>query len=176
MRRVIANSCWVVALLMAAGCQGGTGGTGGDGYGNGNANGNANANANDNNGGMAIRFTATLNGAAEVPPIDTDGEGEAEFTLNAAQTEIEYSISASGLSGRATKAHFHEGAADVAGPIVIDLGADIVDVAGEVTIEGSAAVDADFVAALLAGDIYVNVHTALNANGEIRGQLEEASE
>lgn len=172
MMKVIAYSTCISLLFMAAGCPG----TGGGGGGNTNANSNANANANSNDnggGGVEATFTATLTGATEVPLVETDGQGEGEFTLSADQTEIEFRVTASGLSGPVTVAHFHQGGVDVAGPIVIDLSGDVVDLDGEVTIEGSAAVEADFVEALLSGDIYVNIHTALNAAGEIRGQLEE---
>jgi hypothetical protein len=38
-------------------------------------------------------------------------------------------------------------------------------------LEGSATLNDDQAKALMAGEVYVNVHTAANKGGEIRGQL-----
>jgi len=92
--------------------------------------------------------------------------------LNDTQTQIEFAVVAHGLSGPANAMHFHEGSPGIAGPPVIDL-FDTIDVNkdGVVTAQGTEAVDAAFVDALLAGDIYLNIHTALNPAGEVRGQV-----
>src|SRR5688572_28485113 len=72
--------------------------------------------------GQAINFSApTLSGSAEVPPVTTNGSGAGTFTLNAAQTEVAYYISAQGLGSAVTSAHFHIGPADQDGPIVEDI-------------------------------------------------------
>ena len=144
-------------------------------------NGNGNANQNDNvapNGnvnvddGDALSFSADLDGGQETPPVDTDAAGTGTATLSEDETTIDFLFTATGLSGPVTAAHFHEAPPGVAGGIVIDLGADLSQVGDLVTLEGSAAVDADFVTALRNGDIYVNLHTDENPAGEIRGQLE----
>lgn len=92
--------------------------------------------------------------------------------LNEAQTELDFAVVAHGLSGPATDMHFHEGAPGVAGPPVIDV-FDSIDLNrdGDVTAQDTVPVDAAFVDALLAGDIYLNIHTALNPTGEVRGQV-----
>jgi hypothetical protein len=128
------------------------------------------------NGGDVIvgtEFSADLDGAQEVPPVDTEGSGFGAVTLSEDESEITYLFTATGLSGPVTAAHFHEAAAGVDGDIVIDVGADVSQVNDEVVIEGSAAADAAFVTALRAGNIYINLHTDLNPGGEIRGQVVE---
>ncbi len=64
----------------------------------------------------AAEFRATLTGDAERPdPVDTDAMGTGTFSLNAAETELSYSVSVSGLSGDVTGAHFHFSADGAAG-------------------------------------------------------------
>jgi hypothetical protein len=98
--------------------------------------------------------------------------GVAAVTLNGPMTEATFAVSARNLSGPAIAMHFHEGARGVAGPIVVDLTSSIdTNEDGVLFAEGTAPVDPAFVAALLDGNIYVNVHTALNPSGEVRGQV-----
>lgn len=99
--------------------------------------------------------------------------GSVVATLNDAMTEIDFAVSAHGLSGPATAMHFHQGAVGVAGPVLIDLGSSIgVNEDGWLSAQGEAvALPAGFVEALMAGEIYLNVHTALNPSGEVRAQV-----
>jgi hypothetical protein len=175
----------VIALLI--GCPPSGGGDGflnrnGAANVNGNANADQNANENENanvnmnmnvNGapGGARNFTATLTAAAEVPPASSLGTGTGTFTLNAAETELTFMITATGLTGEVIAAHFHRGGPDVAGPIVFDISNSIVSSGGQVTANGTWPLSSADRDALLAGDIYVNLHTIQFPNGEIRGQL-----
>jgi hypothetical protein len=109
---------------------------------------------------------------AEEPDSDP-ATGVVVAMLDAGDTEIDFTVVAHGLSGEVTGMHFHEGAPGVAGPIVIDLTDTIqVNEDGEMVASGTKAVSPDFVQALRAGDIYLNIHTALNPAGEIRGQID----
>jgi hypothetical protein len=74
-----------------------------------------------------------------------------------------------GLSGKATASHLHLGARGRAGAVRVALCGPCRSWA-----RGSARVDAKTVKALLAGSTYVNVHTARNSAGEIRGQAQMA--
>jgi hypothetical protein len=85
-----------------------------------------------------------------------------------------------GLSGPATMAHIHLGKVGVAGPHVYNF--DIKKIASGTLAEGyidltkdvSPGVSGDSLKTLLNnGSAYVNVHTAANPGGEIRGQIEK---
>jgi hypothetical protein len=108
----------------------------------------------------------------EAPDADP-ATGVVVAMLDAGETEIDFTVVAHGLSGEVTGMHFHEGPPGVAGPIVIDLTDTIqVNEDGEMVASGTKAVSPDFVQALRDGDIYLNIHTALNPAGEIRGQID----
>ncbi len=110
----------------------------------------------------------------EVAPGDPPS-GVVITTLDDLETQIDFQVFASGLSGPATAMHFHEAAPGVPGPIVLDLSDTfLINEDGVLTAEGSKAVPLGFVEALRDGDIYLNIHTALNPSGEIRGQVSVA--
>ncbi|MCG3157320.1 MAG: hypothetical protein DKINENOH_03952 [bacterium] len=120
---------------------------------------------------VPVDFLACLEGGQETPPVITNAAGGGMFTLNAAQDALTFTIRVSSLSGPITAAHFHNAAAGVAGPVVRNI-----TFVGEVASGSWLSTDAQpltpaLVAELLAGRIYVNVHTAANPGGEIRGQL-----
>ena len=67
-------------------------------------------------------FKVTLNGAQQVPPVQTPATGTAELTYDPGTRVLTWTLSYSGLSGPATMAHFHgPAAAGKNGPPVIWL-------------------------------------------------------
>ena len=111
-------------------------------------------------------YVANLDGTQQVPMVNTNAIGLGTFALARHNGALSFNAVLTGLSGTIVAAHFHSGAAGISGPVVQDLGAFI----SGTSITGS--VDpTPFLADLLAGNIYLNVHTTLNPNGEIRGQL-----
>jgi len=111
-------------------------------------------------------FTGTLNGASEVPPNMTGGSGSAQASLDKNSNVLKYKVTYSGLTGPATAAHFHGPAAAGANAgVVIPFTNPASPIEGQVTLTSAQAAD------LLAGKWYVNIHTAANAAGEIRGQM-----
>jgi len=112
------------------------------------------------------RFAADLKGPSEVPPTDSTGTGQAEVTYDARSKMISWTITYSGLSGKATAAHFHGPAKEGqdAGPMVPLTQLDS-------PMKGSATLTEDQAKALTGGMMYVNVHTAKYPDGEIRGQV-----
>jgi hypothetical protein len=110
-------------------------------------------------------FVATLTGAQATPPDASTGIGFGIFTLNAAQTDISWQVIYTGLTGPAIASHLHVGPAGVAGPVIVPF------VTTSSPIVGSGAFPAAHLADLFAGNVYVNIHTAVYPGGEIRGQL-----
>ena len=110
---------------------------------------------------------ASLTTADEVPPKTGDGKGEATATLDTASRRLDYEVTFSGLTGPATMAHFHGPAAPGANAgVQLPLGMNPTSpIKGDATLTEAQAAD------LVGGKMYVNVHTAANPGGEIRGQL-----
>jgi len=81
----------------------------------------------------------------------------------------------SNLTGAATAAHIHGPATTgVTASVIVDLAPYVFpanDPAQGGVIFGSVTLPTNSVADLMAGLLYLNIHTATNANGEIRGQL-----
>lgn len=116
-------------------------------------------------------FKASLSGAKEVPAVVTTATGSATVTLEG--KTIKLTGSYSGLSGAATAAHIHGPASktETAG-VILGLTATEGATAGSGTLAGTGTLTDAQIADLKAGRYYVNVHTAQNPPGEIRGQLE----
>ena len=117
-----------------------------------------------------LPFDAMLSGAQQAPAVTTMATGVATFTLNSMLNEISYSVVTDGLSGAITSAHIHGAAIGVSGAVLVDLSAGIDGNKISGTISG-AAITNDLINAMLKGETYINVHTAANPNGEIRGQI-----
>jgi hypothetical protein len=116
-----------------------------------------------------LNFSATMNAASEVPPKTSAGSGDVLATLNTATKEFTYTVTFQNLTGPATAAHFHGPAAAGANAgVVIPLGNNPTS-----PIHGSKALTDAQIADLEAGKWYVNVHTAANPGGEIRGQVKQ---
>lgn len=116
---------------------------------------------------LADKMKVTLDSKSEVPPNTSTGTGAADLDYDAASKKLSWKITYSGLSGPATAAHFH-------GPAAAGANAGVkVPIANPATnpVEGSATLDDEQAADLLAGKYYINVHTAANPGGEIRGQV-----
>jgi hypothetical protein len=114
-----------------------------------------------------MKMKADLTGAQEVPPVTTQGKGSAEVNFDPASKKLSWTVTYSGLSGPPTAAHFHGPAeagknAGVAVPIPNQANSPVT---GSATLTDAQAAD------LQAGRYYVNIHTAANPGGEIRGQV-----
>ena len=115
------------------------------------------------------RLNTELLGRNEVPGLgDPDGRGRARiFEVRDADT-LCYLIKVSGIEP-ATAAHIHEGATDVAGPVVVKLKP---PTSGSVRgcVSG---LDEALVAEIFAdpAEYYVNVHNVPFPGGAVRGQL-----
>ncbi|MEO6190051.1 MAG: CHRD domain-containing protein [Saprospiraceae bacterium] len=117
-------------------------------------------------------FVAELSTIKQVPGILGDALGLVTFLLSEDGKEINIHGSFTKLSGNVTGCHIHLGDENSNGPVIIDLSSFIT---GN-RIKGRIATPPNFVANAVIGDLYVNVHTALNPGGEIRSQLNLRSE
>ena len=119
----------------------------------------------------AIRLATTLNAAQEVPtPTGDVGSARGRFsaTVNASATgaTVAWELTFSGLTGAAGAAHIHTAPRGTAGPVTVPLCGPC-----QSPVSGTANVSASVLEALQTGGMYVNVHTAANPPGEIRGQV-----
>ena len=116
---------------------------------------------------FAEKMKATLDGKSEVPANTSAATGTADVDYDAATKKLSWKLTYSGLSGPPTAAHFH-------GPAEPGKSAGVavaIPNAGTSPAEGSATLTDAQAADLMAGKYYVNVHTAANPGGEIRGQV-----
>ena len=114
-------------------------------------------------------FSATLSGAAEVPPNASTGSGTAVVVLNNAQTQFSYTVTYTGLVAGVTASHIHKAPIGVNGSVIFGFSPPLGTTSG--TFSGTVNPTAAQVADLLAGLYYVNIHSTTYPGGEIRGQL-----
>jgi CHRD domain len=113
-----------------------------------------------------VSFKAALNASSEVPPNSSKGTGSADVTYDTVGKKLTWTVTFSGLTGNATMAHFHGPAeAGKNAGVAVPIPGTASPMAGSATLTDAQAAD------LMAGKWYVNVHTADNKGGEIRGQL-----
>ena len=135
-------------------------------------------------------FRAHLNVAQEVPEpvnVPTNPQGQATFQLSRDGNELHYRLIVANIEN-VTMAHIHLAPVGATGPVVLWLypaGPPPQPIPGRfngVLAEGTVtsanlvgplagASLSDLIAAIQAGNAYVNVHTAQNPAGEIRGQI-----
>jgi hypothetical protein len=140
-----------------------------------------------------IGLRAQLRGLNEVPPTTSRASGELRAVLNKEQTSISFTLTYDGLSGPPAAAHVHFGPTKVNGGVMVFFcggggkpacpattsgtvtgtitAADIVGPTAQGIAPAPAGQFADIVRALLTGNAYVNMHTAMFPGGEIRGQV-----
>ena len=113
-----------------------------------------------------VPLKADLKASNEVPPNDSAATGAAEASFDTETKAFSAAVTFSSLSGPAIGVHIH-GPADQGANAGIVLRFDSV----ESPVQLSATLTDAQTADLLAGKLYVNVHTELNPGGEIRGNL-----
>jgi uncharacterized protein (TIGR03118 family) len=116
---------------------------------------------------VPLRMLVTMNGASEVPAVP--GNGTATATLTFVGSRLLYTVNYSGLSSPASAMHIH-------GPADPTIGAGVLvpltsPTGTNGTVSGSVTLTPQNMAYLLAGQTYMNIHTANNSGGEIRGQI-----
>jgi Cu/Zn superoxide dismutase len=118
------------------------------------------------------KFTATLTGAQEVPPVASSGTGAGSVLLNAAEDQILVDMSFAGLTSNAGAAHIHgPAAAGSTAGVLFDFSAVTPAATSGSIPRQTFAITAAQVAQLRAGELYFNIHTGNFGDGEIRGQI-----
>jgi hypothetical protein len=112
-----------------------------------------------------VNYKASLSAQNEVPPTNSKGTGSVTATFDTASKKLTWKGSYSGLTGPATAAHFHTGEKGKNGGVAVPIAPATSPLEGSATLNDQQAAD------LAAGKLYVNVHTAENKAGEIRGQM-----
>ena len=118
-----------------------------------------------------IRVATAMTAAQEVPaPTGNVTGARGTFTATVTRSDtgavLNWQLTFEGLTGPAGAAHIHVAPSGQPGPVAVPLCGPCQSPAS-----GSANVDATVLPALTSGGAYVNVHTATNGPGEIRGQL-----
>jgi hypothetical protein len=113
----------------------------------------------------AVDVKVTLSGSQEVPPVTTSATGSGTITV-AADQSISQNIKTTEVTG--TAAHIHLAPSGTNGPVIVPLTKDGDN--GWTGGPGAKLQDAHY-QAFKDGNLYVNVHSAANQGGEIRGQI-----
>ncbi|MDZ7631054.1 MAG: CHRD domain-containing protein [Gemmatimonadaceae bacterium] len=157
-----------LALLTLAGCGGSDAGG-------------------DTTGPAAERFSATLAGSSVVPATTSTNSGTISLESVPGDSIVKFSLSVSNMAG-ITQAHLHSGAAGANGAILAwllpvngtaaqapSVALDGVISLGDIApswIRGTPRLTMDSVKALMvAGRVYVDLHSSTNTAGELRGQV-----
>jgi len=114
-------------------------------------------------------FEASLEGSNEVPEVETEASGSVTVTLQGDSIQVEGEFS--GLGSEYVASHIHIGSEDENGdpiqPLEPEVGSDNTSGSWNASYQ----LDQNHISALKADSLYINVHSAENKAGEIRGQL-----
>jgi hypothetical protein len=132
---------------------------------------------------QTVQLAATLSGANETPGVLTGAFGTATVTVDLSTQTVSWVIDVFNMPSGTNNAHFHVGGPGQAGPTVVNV-AFPAGASNDFRLTGSATAAnlsvradqgirswEDFLQSLLGGQTYLNVHSAVNGGGEIRGQV-----
>jgi hypothetical protein len=157
------RNAWPLAVLLAAGLAGGA--------------------CEDATEGQEI-YTTNLSGANEVPVRSTAASGFSQIVIDG--DRVHYAVEIDDITN-VFAAHIHTGATGVNGPVRVtffnvpqtaplSVSEKHILADGTFTASDVSGISfADLLAAIRAGNTYVNVHTTAFPGGEIRGQLARAN-
>jgi hypothetical protein len=113
-----------------------------------------------------VNLKADLKASDEVPPNDSKATGTVTVTYDTASKKLSWKGTYKDLTGPATAAHFHgPGEPGKNAGVVVPITPNTSPFDGSATLTDAQESD------MMTGKWYVNVHTAANKGGEIRGQL-----
>lgn len=109
-----------------------------------------------------------LQSSQEVPATNSTGSGVVIVKYDMATKTVKLYGDYAGLTAAITASHIHREQPGVSGPVVLPL-QNTGDTTG--TLSGTGTLTKPQEDSLLAGNMYANVHTSNNPNGELRAQL-----
>lgn len=116
-----------------------------------------------------IMIATKLTAKQEIPKQAVkDAAATGSFTGDITGTKLTWTLKFSKLTGPATAAHIHLGVMGASGNVVVPLCGPCKS-----PVKGTATLTKALLKQLKTHKLYVNVHTAKNPAGEIRGQLSE---
>ncbi len=118
---------------------------------------------------LIYSVSANLDGLQETPPNASPASGFATGSYDTTTLQITLDVQATGFVGSLTAGHIHQAPIGVAGPVIVPL----ANMMGGTVwhSNGVYALTALQGADLIAGGLYVNLHTQVFPGGEVRGQL-----
>ncbi len=134
---------------------------------------------------QVVKLTAHLSGNQETPApgVLTGAFGSATVTMDLGTGTLSWNIDVFNMPSGTNNAHFHVGGPGVAGPTVVNV-AFPAQISNDFNLTGTATAANliprgdqgirswdDFIQSLLGGQMYLNIHSNVNAGGEIRGQV-----
>ena len=136
---------------------------------------------------QTFTLTAKLTGAGEATPtangVNTGAFGDATVVVNMSTRTVTYTVNVFNLPSGVIASHIHVGAEGTPGPVVVgftvpttasndfSFTGSVVDTAFVLRPDQGIRSADDMFQAILGNNSYVNVHSAVNPGGEIRGQL-----
>lgn len=126
---------------------------------------------NNNSSSNDVEFSVSLLNRFSVPTVDSalTGTGTATLTLDSDSGELSGEVILSGLTDDATAVHIHEAIAGITGSVIVTL--ELGENAAIFNIPTNTVLTADQVVSIQNSEFYLNVHTAANGSGEVRGQI-----
>ena len=118
---------------------------------------------------IVIPWSASLDGAQEAPPNSSPATGFGFGTYDTVTNALNWDITWDGLVAAAVAAHFHLAPRGVNGPVIVPIPG-VAGLSGKVVGAG-VLTDGAQEDGFLAGNFYINIHTAPFPGGEIRGQV-----
>jgi hypothetical protein len=115
-----------------------------------------------------INITTNLTPDELTADVQSSAVGRSELVLIPSNGQIIVSVEARGLT--ATAAHLHQGFAGANGPVIVALEQDPGN-ASRLSSPANTTIEQADIDAIMRGETYINVHTATNGGGELRGQV-----
>ncbi len=110
-------------------------------------------------------YAFDLCGDQEVPKKTVPANGAAHVAINKANTELEYTLYTTDVNGDAVSTNIRDGAFGANGPVLLSINLPNPYAFGVVNTTGTLA------SKIESDNAYINVFTAANPSGELRGQI-----